>query len=915
MVDKLYVMLPEFRTFRYNMAQARKDYAAMNNVFKRMMSVFTHSELAEDFLSNDTEDFKKWFSENKEKYRQIPVCKKIKYDYSKEPKDNSLQARNNLYIDMIWGVLTNSDTAGKMLNPGGFDYQKRAARITSILNAGTRETVKKSLLSLGIELNQTIEKNGQKYPKPISAYLFDLSLEQLDNLYKKIKPQMDPISPATQVMLHNQNMTGAKLIGIYANHNANHAITQYTALELHEKMSFTFNGINPISLHEIKNSKGEFISRLCAGFLAASVDNVKDPVLAALNQNLFTADVTMLLTRLGYGPIEVGVLLNQPIILEITKAYFRESRSGKRADAIIDEILNKYKQLSNETGDSYDSYKTNPFLVTDLAEYILTAKTATTDIHSTKDYENIEFYKKQVSIGYLFKRMMEAADELKSFVSATRADTQNGAAGPTIADTQNKLFRVRDVMGAEKHKYLHNYDVLKLYENLDFNNTDALRETFMASPLPYMQAFYTLGVESTMSLFAQYFPHFLPTVQNIVKNLSGYTRTGRLDVKTMNSIYNDLFAYVLSKTPFFGADVKQNMSAADKRGFFINNFPEEFKKIVTENPDIARLEFIRRLQVKRANKYNPVKTLVFKNVGRLTPLLREKYSRDWASLLYMDNEAAHQLAVNLFRYSFYRNGFAFGPSTFIHLAPVAIRQVIPGYVKTLEEMLGSTDDYIEFIDQYMYNHLDNRKLVPEVPADSKIVFTEGKNDDIKSEISFVLSKNSDTATKTIIHSSDFVQELGYVVYYPFRYICKKIRGKYVYYTITSYTPLETGTEVTFRRVEPLGFKNSFIEYAYGQKVEEMKSVIGKNDKTVADGYNSDTATRFNDGDSNIDDGNIPTFDNGYMDSLASSFTGNIIHPVDTGDSEIIGYFGDNGEFSPNYEYEDADGQKACGPKG
>ncbi len=257
---------------------------------------------------------------------------------------------------------------------------------------------------------------------------------------------------------------------------------------------------------------------------------------------------------------------------------------------------------------------------------------------------------------------------------------------------------------------------------------------------------------------------------------------------------------------------------------FLTNY---CKKIVTENPDIAKLEFIRRLQVKRANKYNPVKTLVFKNVGRLTPLLREKYSRDWASLLYMDNAAAHQLAVNLFRYSFYRNGFAFGPSTFIHLAPVAVRQAIPGYVKTLEEMLDSTDDYLEFISQYIYNHLDNRKLVPEVPSSSEINFTEGSNKDVKPEVEFTLSKYSKTATKAALQIAVYNEKFGFVVYSPFSFICTKIRGKYVYYNLSSYNPQEGGTRVTFKRIEPLGFKNSFIEYAYGQNVEEMKSVIGK----------------------------------------------------------------------------------------
>ena len=49
------------------------------------------------------------------------------------------------------------------------------------------------------------------------------------------------------------------------------------------------------------NEDKEFISKNNAGFLAASVDNVKDPVLAGINQNTLTADASMLLSRLGYN--------------------------------------------------------------------------------------------------------------------------------------------------------------------------------------------------------------------------------------------------------------------------------------------------------------------------------------------------------------------------------------------------------------------------------------------------------------------------------------------------------------------------------------------------------------------------------------------------------------------------------------
>src|SRR5699024_10145678 len=138
-------------------------------------------------------------------------------------------------------------------------------------------------------------------------------LNVLNKMASKFSSRLDPLAPSTQTYFHRQNMTGANLIGIYANHNANHALMQYTRLELNENGSFKLNGKTLTSLHSIMNDNKEYISKNNAGYLNASVDNAKDPVLADINQNMFTADATMLLSRLGYNPIEVGLLMAQPI--------------------------------------------------------------------------------------------------------------------------------------------------------------------------------------------------------------------------------------------------------------------------------------------------------------------------------------------------------------------------------------------------------------------------------------------------------------------------------------------------------------------------------------------------------------------------------------------------------------------------
>lgn len=918
-VDKMYVMIPEFEVKeRFNKSQFIKDFKAKYNpevdwnyLDSTYAEITRNTPFSEGTVEMDMYDF---YVENKDKYTTRTI-EKVKYDYNKPAHEQSLAARNNALIDMMWGVLTNADTTSKILNPGGFDPQKRAARVITILQSVSDTKLAKVL--------------GVPKDRVISA-LLSLDLNSLDAIANETKKAMDPISPRTQVLLHQQNMTGAKLIGIYANHNANHALIQHTKLALStEYGSFILNGKRLTSLHEIKNREGDFISKNNAGFLAASVDNVKDPVLAFLNQNTFTADASMLLSRLGYSPLEIGLLMSQPIVMEITQQYFRESRNGVGKDTIIENILKKYKQKAGLMQElSYDNYKSNNFLIEDLAKNILIAKDmpSISSAHDTSDYDKVEFYKKQVSVGYLFSRIMKTADALGQLVQATRADTANGAAGPTIADSIIKVQKVtdfiEDIVLEEKSPLVNAYVIAEGLEFTGdvnqmrrfFNSSDPLekkiaiedlRNLFLNSPLPYLQAFYTLGVEKTNDLLRNYFPQYNESFQYVIDTLRKMTKRGRLNVKTMNSVYNDLLAYIMSGEDFFGTEYNEDgtimMSSKDRRDAFINNFPSQFKRIVENNPDIASLEFISRLKVIRPNDNNPVETLIFKNVGALSPTLRERYMRDWASLLHMSNPEAQKLALNLFRYSFYRNGFAFGPNTFIHLAPTAIRKAVPGYIEKLRGLLNTKEDFSMFVDQYIYNHLDNRQLVPEIPDDSSIEFTDTEGN-IMDTVNVIITQTSNSSDRKAVKST--TEMAGEKVYDFFEYIGRRIRGNYVYYKLT----ISDDTSATYERIDPLGHKNSFLEYEYGKSANEIESVIKPKKANTAD-VNSAYAS-FETPEMSADEiERNRQYSEGLSDnSFADAFEvvyGTPVREEEYNEDDFL-------SFPPNIDYRDANNEQICG---
>lgn len=909
-VDKMYIMLPEFKVDKFDFRRAKQDFKGEQKILDELATLFRTGNLLEDF-ANAPVEFRKWFEENKEKYRlDTYKIRKVKYDFNKTPQENSLEARNNLMIDMMWGVLTNADTASKILNPGGFDYQKKAARIISILSSSYESDLKRDL---NISEGSIITK------------LLSMDLKELDRLTEKTKKRLDPISPRTQVQLHQQNMTGAKLIGIYANHNANHALMQHTELGLDvENGSFILNGKRLISLHNIMNEDKEFISKNNAGFLAASVDNVKDPVLAGINQNTFTADASMLLSRLGYNPIEIGLLMTQPIVMDITQTYFRESREGKNKDTVIDEVLVEYKKKAAMMEEiTYDNYKSNDFLIEDLANNILIAKEMTGIIsaNQTSDYSKVEFYKKQVAVGFLFKRIMRTADSLGKLVQATRSDTQGGAAGPTIADTKLKIQKVQDFLkDIEENDKFPLVGAGVISDDISFNeDINDIREQLLTSKLPFLQAFYTLGLKQSEKMLSKYFPQFTKSFDEVINTLRSMTKTGRLDVKTMNSIYNDLLAYIMSSTDFFGTEIdwssisengvpmKIITDSTNKRKDFINNFPTYFKGVVANNEDIADLEFIKRLRIIRANDNNPVDTVVFKNVGQLSPTLRERYMRDWASLLYMSNPEAQKFALNLFRYSFYRNGFAFGPNTFIHLAPVAVRSAVPEYIETLRSLLTSEDDYSDFVEQYVYNHLDNRKLVPEIPDDASTLF-RGEDNGIKDEVTFVIDENANFGDKKIIKKR--IDTPDGPVYDFFDFIARRNKGNYIYYRLTA-DRVEESNVAVYRRIEPLGFKNSFIEYEYGKEASEMTSVIDKNKK----GYNPNAV--IDEAVTSYETPQMTEEDLAYSEMYREAFSEDALRQAyeDIYGSSLeipSGSENDVTSIQPNVDYRDENGDSICG---
>ena len=876
-VDKFYLMFPEFYIQKFNYSKAKEDFQRLNKITDEVASWFKNSDLKEAF-DEAPQSFKEWFEDNQESYRyDKPRIIYYRYDYSKSTRENSVQQRNNQLINMIWGVLTNPDTVEKQLNPGNFEKAKIAARICSIAN---NADAKKLMSLLGITDNKLIYDTLTK-----------LSLDELDAISSSFIGVLSPINPTTQLFFHSQNATGGKMIGIYANNNASHAIVQHTKLSC---IPFIIDGHTYNSLHSIKNERGNYITRNISNFLAASVDNVKDPVLKDLMQDTITGDLSCFMLRAGVEPNEVGLFMNQPIVKEIIEAL-RKNEFGDRK-TIINSVIDSWAKQRQWKTSKEDAERYKNLYSEDLFNAILFEKDMqrTFDENATKEEQN--WFNFQLYVGNVFKNMYATSNDLSELTAIMRADTSNGSAGPSNADTYNKINRIlrfQERMQSDRFNLI-NADLISFSYPKEGED---IYDSCMKTSLPFLNAFTNAGIGGTMVLMKKYFPHFNASIYNMLFDpefgLTTYLKEGRTNTKFINTVLNDLLVYVMSKTQFFNSyvdNVGNVHTGIENRKRFIIDFPNEFIKIVNENPDIAENRFVSRIRLKYpkrgANGKLPIASLAFRNSGKLSTIQRDMYSRDWLSLLYSPNPKAVELGLNLFKYASFMGGFGFGPNSFIHMAPVLLRKAIPGYEQTLRNLVKK-DDYFPFIRQFILNHMDMPNLVPQYAEKDLSGITYSNYDR-----NFEATPNNPSFIKEQMTTTDESKNMILMnKLIPFISIIKS-NGELAYFEADSWYVAD-GQPIRYHKVSPLGFKGKVLEYEYGKP--NLDSVFYKVQRLKEDMVSS----TFEDGEDGLPSKEIAPYDS--VEQIEA--------PIPEGFDISFKHNIEDYEAAP---VEDANGQISCG---
>ena len=707
-VDKLYLMLHDFHVIKYDMAAARAAYNKEKGitpntkkdeeaVAKLLDSIFG-VDISEDLKAEKDIEFKKWFNANCDKYL-LPAKKwriKVpKYDFEKDAKEQSSSARNNGMIDMMYSVLQQPYAAKKILNPGNFDPQKRASRICNIIDNNTPQAL---MAIMGTKsLNSAIRK------------IRELTIKQLDALEDSLSKTDNPLSSYTAVKLHQQNMTGASQVGIYANYNVLHTLLQQCDVRI--AGDFIINGNealnkeNPTKLGNILNGRNKYISKISAGYLAASVDNGKDPLLKGLNSTPETANIIGFLSLCGYEPLEVGAFMTIPAVRQVFDLISLQKISFIKALYQVRASLTNSLEKLNVVNETIEDVRKD---IKNLSiDTMLLCKVYANETNLSQNNKLFFLLTEWEALANL-ESINQHSQELSRILTISRADTQNGGAGPLNIKNVDKEIR-KEQLDKKRLKNRNSVGELNPYYKIYAFNTPN-EETFVGD-------FYKYGIEKVGQLFGKYFTEYSPVGTAIIGLISNEYGVPE---QLARRAFDDWQKYNLMSTELFGQ--QGDIDINTKMEYYVKQFPKEFvkwKESISEN--IAQLTFVTNMELEEKNDNEPYDHLRLSDLGK-TSSVRERIKLDWLKLYEYDAD----MATKLFVYGGLRGGFGFNPKSYLHLAPTQLRVKMPKYVETLNAPVRFSKFY-EFWKQFCRNNWKEKSIVPRLNDNN--TFTVGRNGD------------------------------------------------------------------------------------------------------------------------------------------------------------------------------------------
>ena len=579
-------------------------------------------------------------------------------------------------IDKLFSMMYNTETSvdGELRKiPSGMDSKE--ARDNMIIDMG-----------LAVLKNN---KTTQAQLKPGNFKTLSSMKEYLDILMGKEPQDLNPALLSTRREIFERNMTGSKLIGTFANHNANHL------LMIHGDFAFTKDEEtktdNSIKINNMVDGRflnnrefnGERITDNLAEFLAAAVDNAKDPLASFLNITDSSADWIATMIRVGHSIPTAIAFMNLPPVRMITDMAKSSGLTGSAAinkafsevevahrealkkfvleenpefndatpeerDALVSEAINKkinnYKKSEGGPGKilQFKINKQKPESVEDFSGSMAEMLQESYDMNDIDSLTEDQVLRRIVATNLLAK-VKRNADALTTTQAAMRYDSSNNAAGPdvmTSLDLEEKFLEAIRIDGGTIEGF----------------------EAFVNSGMvPYVSDLYEYGIkaanetlsEVTGIPYARLDGFFAAFRNSVIGAKKGIT------VKEKNLINRMLITIMGS-----GYQTYNNEDLLT----VMNELPDKISKYQEANPDSPFRLFLSRF-APISNKKTEGRIFIDFNRSGIDKIHQQEITDIWKSMLDSNNETEREIANDLVKYAYAQSGYTFGPNAFMDIVP------------------------------------------------------------------------------------------------------------------------------------------------------------------------------------------------------------------------------------------------------
>lgn len=701
-------------------------YAKSGGVKPQDIRATAAAEFSEYLVKND------WLHK---KYIEVD-----EYNPDKTILQNSQTAVNNVMFDFLWNRLADEDTFVERFTPGGFeDFKGEAKDIMMVLNYAAKEDFE----NLPYNMESVIQLAKTKFKRYIPKYnVSDLS---------------------TIARYQSQNSLYDKLIGVSANYSINQ---RYTA----QLAEYTLK--QPILFGSMVDSTDEgvgydIVKRMINGWdtellltecLSASVDAVKDAVLEFFGMDVKNFNLACMALKIGASPVDVGLLLNQPVMKEairiinekggrmslsnaLTKA-FKEVTGKNMTDpdiVSITAVLNDENKKEEGIENKHLDQTRNELVTRDnLAKYILENKFSPSLSEAS--------IKGQVAVVHLLNQLQGEATEFSEQVSTSKMTSAN-AVKSKIASVLSTMQKARQ---AEENRKSESSQIIKTkkgFHIIDSEKRISNSEDYLTyccqTPYGLEQAVYGAVNEFLDNVLSKYYPFATEGYQTIMDNIADLTARGWLDENMIADILDEFPLYCIQiMNPKFdltssayaylnykadSEDATPNNLGIPKAIFYTNVFAHYFEGLIAVNDaayengetDIHYRDFaiidaiITEHTTRRGNKWDVLK---IPEIGSLDRTSKTALIESWENMFKSNDPVLRNLAEHLFLYSFTVGGLAFSPISFVSL------------LSTSSKLSFDSGSYAEFFDR-MFN------LINSTDENSKGYLTEQTSQGETSQIS------------------------------------------------------------------------------------------------------------------------------------------------------------------------------------